>query len=311
MQLVLTSTIAASLAALTPAQLGESLKATLANRDSLMESAQSLDIRLGPILSAIEDKRTGGTLAKYVKELTGIDSRDIGHGYKACVVFRALVKPGHLPEPVYFRALPSWIVPTSAIVNALDDEKHAARKADTLAKLAALLTDGQKGDDTTAKLDALKTELLGTPEKKPSKAEKEKADLEANVKAAEEKIAAQDAQIKQAEENGRVHMRQMAEAQENAARYVAFIKSLREIASAALSDAGNAGCVNCEPLITALPESETKAVLSELLQTRVNELAASVAFSETGVKSGVKPTVAKSAKGARKTAAPVLADKAA
>jgi hypothetical protein len=309
MQIALVTTFAASLSALSAPELFATLKSARDGRDALRDAAESADVRFGIILSAIEDTRKDGTLAKYVKANTGIDSRDIGHGYKWCVVFRALVKPGIMPEAVYSRALPSWVVPASAVCNALTEDAHKSKAPAMLAELAALFTAGKAGDDTTAKIVALKESLLGVPEKKPTAAEKAVAEVEAKLKAAEEKVAAQDATIKQAEENGRIHMRQMAEAQENGRRLVEMVKAVREIASAALSDTGTAGVTNCDPLIAALPASETRDVLAALLATRVGELAESIHFTQTSAKSGMKPT--KAAKPARKVAAPALMEQAA
>ena len=160
---------------------------------NLMVMKGSADIRFGKILSVLEEMRTDSTLAKYFLEATGIGSRDIGHAYKARIVYDSLVRSRLIPEAVYDSALPSWIVPTCVIVKELEKQQHAHQKQAVLAELAALFSAGQKGDDTTTKINAIKERVTGKPVKTVTKNKKALAqalaDAEARLKAAEEKLA--------------------------------------------------------------------------------------------------------------------------
>lgn len=282
MQSLVIITTAASLAAMSAAQRFSALV-------TAVQSAQSADIVLGKILSSIEDTRTDGTLAKYVEKETGITSREIGHAYKSCVIFRALVKPGlnapeavpgTVPEAVYDAALPSWMVPACAIVNAFDDAPGLAeKKAETMAKLATLFTEGKKGDDTTKKLVELKESLLGTPEKKPTKAEKEKAELtekltaaEAKVKEAEENGKKHQAEMEKAAENGRIMMEQLQQLQQHGERLVFLVRAVAEVTKIGIQGAPETVLENMEPNIEALPDCQTKAELVACFEARRTEV---------------------------------------
>jgi len=284
MQLVINTT-AASLAAMSAAQ-------RFAAFVTAVQSAQSADIVLGKILSSIEDTRQDGTLSKYVEKETGITSREIGHAYKACVVFRALTKAGVMPEDVYDRAIPSWVVPASAVINALDMPAHAAQKPGVLAELAALFAAGKKGDDTTARITEIKVRLLGEPEKKPSKAETEKAEMQTELDAAEEKVRqaeengkAMAGKIAQAEENGRVMMSQLATLQSHGEMLTRFVKAIALITADGIEAAPSYTPDIMQPKVEALPESQTRAALLDCIAARrsVNGEAASTVVTIEGV----------------------------